>query len=181
MTLQAWKDDEYSGKLGKTLVIFVSPTDYIRNNFENVLAVRLGDSGIEAAPSNKVIPQLGARPDREMIASRVRELGFESVIVARAVSEDEYSRLIPGGVYYVPTDYYAGWNSFYTDSFAMLAIPGNAYAAEHFTVVMNIYDVRSEKLVSSYLPGVNVEASNEEAVKPFIETIIKQLQNSKLL
>lgn len=108
-TLNVWKDEEQRQKLGKTLVIAISELDFMRNHFENVLALRLRDHGIDAIPSNKVIPQLGAKPDREAIAAKVRELGVENVLVARAVSKDEYSQLIPGDVYLVPAGYYSGW------------------------------------------------------------------------
>ena len=180
-TLNVWKDEGQSQKLGKTLVIAIAELDYMRNHFENVLALRLGDSGIDAIASNKVIPQLGENPGRETIVAKVKELGVENVLVIRAVNKDEYSRLTSGGVYLVPTDYYSGWYSFYADSFTMVAVPGSAYDAEFFTLVTNIYDVRSEKLVWSYLSRTKVETSRQGAINPFIETIMKQLENSKLL
>jgi hypothetical protein len=180
-TLHVWKDEGQRQKLGKTLVIVVAELDFMRNHFENVLALRLGERGIEAIPSNKVIPQLGTKPDRETIVAKVRELGFENVLVTRAVSKDEYSQLIPGGVYFVPEAYYSGWYPFYADSFSYVALPGTAYDAEFFTLVTNIYEVRSEKLVWSYLSRTKVETSREGAINPFIETIMKQLENSKLL
>ena len=180
-TLNVWKDEEHGQKLGKTLVIAVTELDFMRNHFENVLALRLGDSGIDAVPSNKVIPQLGATPDREAIAAKVRELGVENILIARTVSKAEYSELIPGGDYLVPAGYYSGWNSFYADSFSMAAVPGTAYDAEFFTMVTNIYDVRTEKLIWSYLSRTKVETSRQGAINPFIETIIKQLEISKLL
>ena len=180
-TLHVWKDEGQKKKLGKTMVIAIAELDYMRNHFENVLAWRLGDRGIEAVASNQVIPQLGAKPDREAVAAKVREMGFENVMVARAVSKDEYSSLVPGGVYLVPTSYYTDWNSFYYDSFTTVVVPGASYDAEFFTMVTNAYDVRSDKLVWSYLARVKVETSREGAVNPFIETIIKQLESSNLL
>jgi len=180
-TLNVWKDEEQRQKLGKTLVIAVAELDFMRNHFENVLALRLGDHGIDAIPSNKIIPQLGAKPDREVIAAKVRELGVEYVLVARTVNKDEYSQLIPEGVYLVPAGYYSGWNSFYSDSFSMASVPGTAYDADFFTMVTNIYDVRSEKLVWSYISRTKVETSREGAINPFIETIMKQLEKSQLL
>jgi len=180
-TLHVWKDEGYKQKLGKTLIIVIAELDYMRNHFEDVLALRLGDRGIDAIPSNKVIPQLGAKLDREAIAAKVRELGAENVVVARAISKDEYSRLIQGGVYFVPVGYYSGWYPFYADSFSIVAVSGAAYDAEFFTIVTNIYDVQSEKLIWSYLSRVKVETSREGAINPFIETIMKQLESSKLL
>ncbi len=180
-TLHVWKDEGYKQKLGKTLIIVIAELDYMRNHFENVLAGRLGDHGIDAIPSNKVIPQLGAKPDRESIAAKVRELGVENVVVARAINKDEYAQLIQGGVYFVPAGYYSGWYSFYADSFSIVAVPGTAYDAEFFTIVTNIYDVQSEKLIWSYLSRVKVETSRQGAINPFIETIMRQLESSKLL
>lgn len=180
-TLHVWKDEGHRQKLGKTLIIVIAELDYMRNHFENVLAGRLGDRGIDAIPSNKVIPQLGAKPDREAIVAKVRELGVENVVVARAISKDEYSQLIPGGVYLVPEAYFSGWYPSYADSFSMVSIPGAAYDAEYFTIVTNIYDERSEKLVWSYLARVKVETSREGAINPFVETLMKQLGSSKLL
>ena len=178
-TLSVWKDEGHNKKLGKTLVISIAELDFMRNHFENVLALRLGDSGIEAIASNKVMPQ--AKPDREVIAAKVRELGVENVLISRVVSKDEYSELMPGGVYYMPADYYSGWHSFYADSYSLVTAPGTAYDAEFFTVVTNIYDVRSDKLVWSYLSRVKVENSRQGAINPFIETLMKQLESSKLL
>lgn len=63
----------------------------------------------------------------------------------------------------------------------MAAVPGTAYDAEFFTMVTNIYDVASEKLVWSYLSRTKVETSREGAINPFIETIMKQLEKSQLL
>ena len=180
-TLHVWQDEGHRQKLGKTLVIAVAELDFMRNHFENVLALSLGERGIDATSSNKAVPELGAKPDREKLAAKVREMGFESVVVSRVVTKDEYSRLIPGGVYFVPANYYDGWNSFYTDSYSVVSFPGSSYDAEFFTMVTNIYDVRSEKLIWSYLAKVKVETSREGAINPFIETIVKQLESSKLL
>jgi len=180
-TLNVWKDEGHRQKLGKTLVIAIAELDFMRNHFENVLALRLGDYGIDALPSNKVIPELGAKPDLEAIRAKVRELGVENVLVARTVGKDEYSELMPGGVYYVPAGYNTGWHTFYVDAYTTTAVPGSAYDAEFFTMVTNIYDVRSEKLIWSYLSRTKVETSRQGAINPFIETIMKQLENSKLL
>lgn len=179
-TLHVWKDEGQSQKLGKTMIFALADMERMRDHMENMLAWRLRDKGIDASASNKVIPQLGAKPDREAIAAKVRELGVQNVVVIRPVSKSEYSDLVPGGLYIVPVSYYSGWNSFYADSYAFVAYPGSAYDVEFFTLVTNIYDVRSEKLVWSYLSKTKVETSREGAINPFIETIINQLESSKL-
>ncbi len=180
-TIHVWKDENYSQKLGKTLIIFVTGIDYIRNNFENVFAARLSESGVEAFPGNRVLRQLGTRPEREAVVARVRQLGIDNVIVARAVSEDEYSRLVTVSGYIVPMGYNTGWNSFYDDSFSIVTDPRSVYDLDYFAVVTNIYDVRNETLVRSYLSQVAEETSRDEAVNLFIEMVLKELNSSKLL
>ena len=180
-TLHVWRDENYTQKMGKTLIIFVTDVDYMRNNFENLLAGRLGDNGVEALPGNSVMRQLGTRPERDEVAAKVRKLGIENIILARAVSKDEYSRLVRGDGYVVPMGYNNGWNSFYIDSFSIVTDPLIVYDAKYFTIVTNIYDVHSDMLVGSYLSRMGAETSRDEAVNLFIERVLKEFTRSKLL
>ena len=181
-TLHVWRDENYTQKMGKTLIIFVTDIDYMRNHFENVLAGRLGDRGVEALQGNRVMRQLGTRPEHEEVVAKVRMLGIENVILARAVSKDEYSYLVPGDDgYIVPMNYNTGWNSFYADSFSIFTDPLIVYDAKYFTVVTNIYDVRGDILVRSYLSQMGAETSHDEAVNLFIEMVLKELTSNKLL
>jgi hypothetical protein len=180
-TLHVWKDDQYNQRLHKVLIIAVTKEEYMRDHFENVLAESLQTRGVEAVPSNKVLPQPGAKLEREAVVAKVRELGIGHVLVARSVSKKEVSQLNPGGIYFVPTDYYSGWYGFYSDSFVAITVPGSAYDAEFFSIVTNVYDVRSEKLIWSYLSQVKVEGSKEGAINPFLDVLMKQLEDNKLL
>lgn len=180
-TLHVWKDDQYRQQLHKVLVIGVTEQDYMRSHFENVLAENLHSRGIEAVPSNKVLPQSSAKIDREAVVSKVRELGIETVLVSRSVSQKEVSQLTPGGLYFVPTDYHRGWYGFYSDSFFAVATYGSAYDADYFNIVTNVYDVRGDKLVWSYLSRVKVEGPREGAINPFLDVLMKQLKENGLL
>jgi len=180
-TLHVWKDDTYRQQLHKVLIIAITEQEYMREHFENVLAENLEARGIAAIPSSKIFPQPGAKLNREVIVAKVKELGVGNVLVSRSVSKKEVSQLTPGGIYFVPTDYYSDWYGFYSDSFVAVTIPGSAYDAEYFNIVTNVYDARSEKLIWSYLSQVKVEGSREGAINPFIDVLMKQLQDNKLL
>lgn len=180
-TLHVWTDENYARKMGKTLVIFVTDIDYMRNNFENLLAGRLGDSGIQALPGNTVMRQLGTRPERDEVMAKVGKLGIENIILARAVSKDEYSRLVSGNAYIVPMGHNTGWISFYTDSFSIVTNPLIVYDPKYFTVVTNIYDMRDDILVRSYLSRMESETSRDEAVNLVIEMVLKELTAGRLL
>jgi hypothetical protein len=180
-TLHVWKDDTYQQRLQKVLVIAVAEQDFMQKHFENVLSESLASRGIEATPGNKVFPQTKGKLDREAILAKVKELGFSSVLVARSVNKKEVSELAHGQIYFVPTSFQQDWYGFYADSLDVVAISGRQYDAEYFTLVTNVYDVTSEKLIWSYLSEVKVENSREGALNPFIDRLIKQLEDSKLL
>ncbi|HYQ48043.1 MAG TPA: hypothetical protein VEP69_03165 [Thermodesulfovibrionales bacterium] len=180
-TIHVWKDDQYRQKLRKVLVIALAEQEFMRDHFENVLAENLQARGIEAVPSNKVLPLPGAKIDREAVVAKVRELGVENVLVARPVSKKEVSQLTPGGLYFVPTEFYDGWYGFYSDSFFAVSVGGSAYDAEFFNIVTNIYDVRSDKLIWSYFSRTKVEGPKQGAINPFIDVLLKQLRESGLL
>jgi hypothetical protein len=180
-TVHVWKDDTYNQRLRKVLVIAVAELDFMRNHFENVLSQSLVSSGVEAIPGNKVLPQPEGKLDRKAILAKVRELGIDSVLVVRSVNKKEVSKFQPGGVYLMPTNFNEDWYGFYSDSFIIVSDPGRAYDADYFTLVTNVYNVSSDKLIWSNLSQVKVENSREGAINPFIDWLMKQLEDSKLL
>ena len=179
-TVNLWKDEGYNQRLQKVLVISVSESDFMQKHFEDVFSERLASRGVEAVPANKVFSQPGEELDKAAIATKVRELGIKSVLVARAISKEETAQLLQEGGYVVPVSYYAGWYNFYSGASLLVPPAGSAYDTEFFTIVANIYDVGSEKLVWSSISKVKVEASRQGAINPFIDALMKQLERSKL-
>ena len=180
-TVNLWKDDSYNQRLKKILVISVAELDFMQKHFEDVLSERLASRGVEAVPANKVFSQPGEELDKAAIATKVRELGIDSVLVARVISKEETAQLLQEGGYVVPVSYYAGWYNFYSGASLLAPAAGSAYDTEFFTIVANIYDVGSEKLIWSSISEVKVEASRQGAINPFIDALMKQLEKSKLL
>jgi len=176
-TLDVWKDESYSQPLHKVLVIAVAKQDYIRNQFENVLVNKLKDKGVDALPSFEVLPQTGEKLDRDSVVAKVKELGIESVIVARSISQKEitnhqYGGVIMGGVAVYNNGWY-GYSYGYTYD--------RAYDTDYVTVSTKLYDVNNEKPVWSYLAQVKVEDSRQAAVNKFVPMIVQELEKSKLL
>jgi hypothetical protein len=178
-TLHVWKDEKFNQRLQKVLIIALAEQGYMRNHFENVLAERLADKGIDAVPSNRVLPNMGEKPDREALVAKVKELGFRNVLVSRSINKKEVSDFQPGGIMFASS--YEGWYGFYSSSYAVVVAPGREYDADYYSLVTNVYEVSSEKLVWSNLSQVKVEGSKEGAINPFIEFLMKQLADSKLL
>lgn len=176
-TLEVWKSEDYSKQPTKILVIALTQKENIRKQFENVLSDQLTKRGGIAIPGHKVLPPLGEKPDREVVVAKVKELGVDSVLVARSISQAEitnhqYGGVILGGV----AVYNEGWYGYsYGYSY------DKQYDTDIFTISTKLYDVSSKVPVWSYLSQVKVEGSREGAVNLFVPVMIKQLEESQLI
>jgi len=177
-TLSVWKEETYTQPLQKVLIIAVAEKEYIRKQFENVLADQLSKRATEAIPSNKVMSQIGLKPDREAILAKVKELGVESVIVARSISKNEvinhhYSKDMAIGGVAVNSEGWYGYGFGYKSQ--------REYDSDFLTVSTRLYDVSSEKPVWSYIAQVRVEGSGEGAVTQLVPRIVEQLEDNQLV
>ncbi len=107
-TLEVWQEETYTQPLQKVLVIGLAQQDNIRKQFENVLSNQLIKRGVEAIPSYKVLPHPKAKPDREVVLAKVKELGVDNVLVARSISRKEITNHQYGGVIMGGTAVYTG-------------------------------------------------------------------------
>ena len=179
-TLDVWKDETYKKPLKKTLVIAVAEQGYLRNQFENVLSNKLQARGVEAVPSYKVLPQPGGTLEREAVLAKVRELGVESVLVARAVKESSYVNSQSEAVAYVSTAVYSDdWVGYFSGP---VVFSQNEYDTDIYIVETKVFDVDKKRPVWSSLSQVNVDnEANQGAINQFIPKIIKQLEESNLI
>ena len=159
--LEVWKEETYSTHPQKMLLIAIAKRDRTRRQAENVLANQLVKRGLEAIPSYKVLPQ-EEKLDRQAVEAKVRELGFDSVLVARSISQKEITNHQYGGVILGGTAVYSngGWYGYgygYTYN--------REYDSDYFIISNKLYDVDSERPAWSYLVQIKVDGSRERAIK----------------
>jgi hypothetical protein len=159
------------------LLIAIAKRDRTRRQAENVLANQLVKRGLEAIPSYKVLPQ-EEKLDRQAVEKKVRELGFDSVLVARSISQKEITNHQYGGVILGGTAVYSngGWYGYgygYTYN--------REYDSDYFIISNKLYDVDSERPAWSYLVQIKVDGSRERAINQLIPTIVKQLEASDII
>lgn len=179
-TLEVWQDEAYTQPVKKVLIIALAQQEIIRKQFENVLANQLAKHGVEAIPSHKVLPPSKEKPEREVIVAKVRELGIESVLVSRSISQKEITNHQQGGIILGGVAVYdgnsGGWYG-YSYGYGF----DREYDTDYFTVATRLFDVESEKPVWSYLSQTKVTGSRQGAVNLFVPTIVQQLKESQLL
>ena len=177
-TLDIWKEETYAKPLKKVLVIVLTQEKSVREQFENVLANQLSDRGVEVVRGYKVLPGLSTKPDRETVVAKVRELGVDSVLVARSISKQEITNHQYGGVILGGSAVYSdgGWYGYsygYTYD--------KQYDTDYFTISTKIYDVGTQKPVWSYIAQVRVSGARQGAVNVFVPAIVEQLEGSELV
>jgi len=176
--LEVWKEETYTQSPQKVLVIARAQETSVREQFENVLANQLSDRGVEVIRSYKVLPDLKAKPDRETVVAKVRELGVDSVLVARSISKKEITNHQYGGVVLGGSAVYTG-GSWYGYSYGYTY--DKQYDTDYFTISTKLYDVGTEKPVWSYIAQVKVDGSRQGAVNIFVPAIVEQLEGSELV
>jgi len=178
--VKVWKDDSYQGKLKKILVIGVSQLPLMRNFFESEFVDQLKARGVEGVVSNKIIPPEKMR-DKEAVLSAIKGMGIEAVLVTRVVDKKYADQFYGGGVALVPTGYDVGWDSIYAQSFAAVPLPVYQHSVDIVMLQTNVYDIQKEKLIFSAISKTYIEGAKESVVKPFIESMVKELVGDKLL
>lgn len=176
--LEVWKDEAYTQPLQKVLVIALTQQAHIRRQFENVLSNQLVKRGVEAIPSYKVLPQSDEALDREMVLAKVRDLGIDSVLVARSISRKEVTNHQHGGVNMGGSAVSAN-DAWYGYSYGY--VNNRQYDTNYLTISTKLYDVASNNPAWSYISQVRVSGSREAAVNLLVPTVVQQLVDSKLL
>ncbi len=176
-TLEVWKSETYNQPLGKVLIIALAQEESVRKQFENVLTNQLVERGVEAIPSYKVLPDSKTKPDRDVVLAKVRELGVDSVLVARSISKKEitnhqYGGVVLGGVAIYNDGWYGASYGYSYDK---------QYDTDFFTVSTKLYDVESKAPVWSYIAQVKVAGAKQGAVNQLVPTVIEQLEASQLV
>jgi hypothetical protein len=175
-----WKDDNYSGKVKRVLVIGVSKRPALKRFFEDEFVRQLKARGTDAVAGFTVLP-----PDKEadmnIIAPKIKELGIDGIIVTRLVDKKTVETYIPGEAYYVPPAHYRGWDSYYSRSYRVIYSPGYTVKDEIVVLETNLYDTGSEQLVWSAMSETFVEGSSDDLIRSFVQVMIKDLYEKSLL
>jgi len=166
-----WKDETYQGSpLKKVLIIGVAKKPEIRRYFEEIFAQQLKNRGVDALPSNIVLPESGMLK-KETIITKVNELKIDSVLVTKLVDVKDV------GTYETSPTYVSGggYYGYYSQSYQTVSLGRNV------VLITRIFDANSEKLIWSALSETVLEGSPESVIDSFIPAIMKQLEEGKLI
>jgi len=171
-----WKDKTYQGKPQEIVVIMVAKSPDMRNLFEDRFSAELDARGNNAFQSYTIIPMEQLR-DKEMVKSKIRSSGADTVLISRLVDTKEIKSYRPGQIYAVPSAYY-GWWGYYDIVFADYGYTGDVQVAY---IETNLYDVKTEKLIWSGHSKTERTEGEQQLINAFIKVMIKKLSSAGII
>ena len=183
-----WKDPQYQGgKLKNVLVIAGSTNQVVRRIFEDEFTARLKIRGTNAIPSYSIFPDEKSL-EKDIIESKSRDLGIDSMLIARVVDRKTKREITPARYsnYYRDT-YFYDWpnrySRFYSGPYPRRYDDQRSHYSEYEVVNLetNIYDTQTGKLIWSMLSDTAVGGSSELEISSIIEVIMKSLSENQLI
>ena len=138
-TTNVWRDQTYGGPVKKILVMGISQKKGIQRFFEDEFVRQLRERGTDGVAGYSILPY-DEKIDKDFIAAKARELGADTVLVARPLSRKTERSYVPGQVYVVPGSY-SRWGSYYGHTYS----PGYVVEDEYVFIETNLYDVATQK------------------------------------
>ena len=89
-----WKDKTYQGKPQKIVVIMAAKSQDRRNLFEDRFSAELDARGNNSFQSYTIIP-MEQLPDKEMVKSKIKSSGADTVLISRLVDTKEIESYRP--------------------------------------------------------------------------------------
>jgi hypothetical protein len=183
-----WMDPQHQGgKLKNVLVVGGSTNQVVRRIFEDEFTARLKTRGTNAIPSYSIFPSENTL-DKDAIESKSRELGIDSMLIARVVDTKTKRELTPTPYnnYYRGT-YFYDWpnrySRFHSGSVSARYYDDRRYYSEYEVVNLetNLYDTHTGKLIWSGLSDTVVGGSSDLEVSSIVEVIMKKLSENQLI
>lgn len=173
-----WRDNNYSGKMKRVLVIGVIERTRLKQLFENEMVQQLKVRGIEAIAGYSVLPT-DKEADKDIIVSKLKELDADGVFIASLVDRETMKTYVPGDANYARPAYHSGIHSYYSSSYRAAYSQGFKHQVR--VVETNLYDAGSEQLVWSAMTQTIVKGNTDVLIRSFVQVMIKDLYKKNLL
>jgi len=173
-----WKAKDHHGKAQKIVVLMVAKSPDMRNLFENRFVAELEARGNKAIQSYKIIT-MEQLPDVELVKSKIKSTGADTVLVSRLIDIKTIEGYVPGQRYidFMPS-YYYGWGSYYTVISADYGYTANIQVSH---IETNLYNMETEKLIWSAHSKTERTEGEQQLINTFIKIILKKLSSDKII
>ncbi len=176
--VKSWADPQFAGrKAGKTMVLGIAESDSVSRQYEALFVERLTELGVEADSLHALVQKTDPVSEEDLVAA-LQEQGYDSIIVTRKLSETERTELVTTG--YRP-DYADDYYGYYSFGYALTYDTAYVQNYMEFMLEINLYDVKTKKLVWTGRTVVYDNHSDFTNMKGIIKGVVKDLGRKGLL
>jgi len=178
----SWRDDSYpQGQLKKPMVVAMAKKQIVRARLEDEFVGKLKAMGVDAAQSYK-FAQGENLPDVNVIRATLAESDRDSVLLVRLIDVKEGTAYVPGMTSIQPLDSpnYNNFGSYYGSNYATYSTPGYTYEYTLYTLEMNLFEAKSEKLLWTAVTETEILSTVDAALVDLAETGAENLAKHKL-
>jgi hypothetical protein len=183
--LMSWKSpDAPNRKVHRVLALGLSDKTAIRAAFEDALASRLSETGLEAIPGNTILLRPEAtKLDLNYLKSQIREHNIDAVVVSRLIKVEKNVTYIPGGVYVVPYPYYNTFYGYYGAVYSTVYSPDYLREEKKVRIETNLYIASNAEgeLVWTAITDTFNPNNTDKAINGLVKLIVKQMQDEEVL
>jgi hypothetical protein len=177
--VSVWKDPSYQVRPAKIMVIGVAKNPLSRRLFEDEFVLQLKARGTVAIASYAVLADK-QQDDQAAIATKVKELGADTILITRMVSKKIVQTYVPG-TDYSPPPFYGTWSDYYGNGYRYLYSPGYIAEDEYAVIETNLYETRHDKLVWAASSETVMGDSKENLIKSYIGLMVNNMAGKGLL
>jgi len=153
----------------KILLVALLKDDYTRKVAEDKLAEQVKPRGVV---SYNYLPNYTANADTGIISQRLKQDGFDGVVIMRLITNSKNSVNSPGNSN--NSNYYNSWHGYYGSTFPLYNVPGNYSPNDLYTIQTNVYSLTENKLVWT---GVTTTVNISDK-KTMIDKVIATVKQS---
>jgi hypothetical protein len=192
--IDSWSNQGYTGKVKNIFIVGDVNDDWTRILFENALAEKLAEEGIDSRPSHSYSPRFD-EIGLETIPEKISSSGCDSIFLARVVGQrtkasfttkvlaNNYSSKFSKGE---ETDY----SLFPRDSLRISSESSGArvtsrppsstsFVVQSFELLL--YDRQTEKLIWSTLMEIDLGSNRQEMIQKIVEVAVRSLKTEGLI
>jgi hypothetical protein len=179
--VMSWKNPAFvhNGKFKRVLALGMSDKTGIRADFEDALAAKLTEEGLEAVPAHTILlrPE-GTQVDINYIRAQILEHKIDAVLVSRLIKVDHTVTYIPGG-YHAPFPYYNNFYGYYGALYPMIYTPDYLKEEKKVRIETNLYAVGSgqgELVWTGFTDTFNPSNVDKE-IGRLVKVVLKQMRS----
>lgn len=175
---KTWRDPDTtinSSTFHKVLVAAFLKTENGRRNAEDELVSLLK---VPATQSYSYFPGQIKESDRDSLVAKLKTDGFDGALVLRLVDVDKEINYVPGSYSTYPV-YYRDFWGYYWNSYTVADAtysPGYYETTRTYSLVMNIYSLKDNKLLWSGLTSYTDPANSQKLIDGSAKAMVKEMK-----